>query len=73
MKRLIIGIDVSKEKLDLCLQIAGKTASEWSVSNSIAEICKILKAVLREQGVEAGELLICAEYTGQYTFPLCCA
>ncbi|MDR0667665.1 MAG: transposase, partial [Prevotellaceae bacterium] len=73
MKKLIIGIDVSKEKLDLSLRSGGATVSEWTVNNSTPAICKSLKAVLRQQGEDAGALLICAEYTGQYTFPLCCA
>jgi transposase len=29
--------------------------------------------VLKRQGTDVSELLICAEYTGQYTYPLCCA
>jgi transposase len=28
--------------------------------------------ILKENGLLVSELLICAEYTGQYTYPLCC-
>jgi transposase len=73
MKKLVIGIDVSKEKLDLCLQSGGRVVSEWTLSNSIAAIRSSLKEVLKRHGAMASELLICAEYTGQYTYPLCCA
>lgn len=33
----------------------------------------MLKEILNRYGSEASSLLICAEYTGQYTYPLCCA
>jgi transposase len=73
MKKLIIGIDVSKEKLDLCLQSGGTVVSEWRLSNTTTAIRSSLKEVLCRHGVDVAELLICAEYTGQYTYPLCCA
>jgi transposase len=71
-KKLIIGIDVSKEKLDLCLQSDDRSVSEWTVNNSSPAIKASLEKTVREQKMEVSELLICAEYTGQYVYPLCC-
>jgi transposase len=73
MKKLIIGIDISKEKLDLCLQSGKTVVSEWELSNSMPAIRSSLAQVLKDQGVAVSELLICAEYTGQYSYPLSCA
>jgi transposase len=73
MKNLVIGIDVSKEKLDLCLHSDGKLVSEWVVGNSTSAIRSSLQGVLKRYGSEASDVLICAEYTGQYGYPLCCA
>jgi transposase len=73
MKKIIIGIDVSKEKLDFCLQKGEKVAQELELPNTVQDIKGTLKAVLKEQQCELSEVLLCAEYTGQYTYPLCCA
>jgi transposase len=73
MKNLFIGIDVSREKLDLCLRSEEKTLKEWELPNSMAAIKKSFVALIKEYGVKASNLLVCAEYTGQYTRPLCCA
>jgi transposase len=73
MKNLVAGIDVSKEKLDLCLLLEGKVVSEWEVENSTPAIVSTLQGVLQRHSREASEVLICAEYTGQYGYPLGCA
>jgi transposase len=73
MKNLVIGIDVSKEKLDLCLHSDGKPVSECVVENSTPAIRSSPRGVLNRYGREASDVLICAEYTGQYGYPLCCA
>jgi transposase len=68
MKKLFIGVDVSKEKLDFCLLSDGKIVSEWISPNSTVPI----KEGLNKLKIDFSETLICAEYTGQYTYPLCC-
>jgi transposase len=73
MKKLVIGIDVSKEKLDLCLFSGDKMVSEWVVGNSISAIKVSLQSVLKRHATAAEDVLICAEYTGQYGYPLACA
>ena len=72
MKKFFIGIDVSKEKLDNCLTQRGEILCESILENNSQAIKGSLKAVLKEHGIDKAELLICAEYTGQYTYPLSC-
>jgi transposase len=72
MKKYMIGIDVSKEKVDLCLTCGGKVLKEWVVENSMTSITRALKELSKEHGISLEEVLLCAEYTGQYTYPLCC-
>ena len=73
MKKLIIGIDVSKEKLDLCLLFGEKILKEWILPNTTPAIKSSLRNLSKEYGSELSDLLLCAEYTGQYTYPLSCA
>jgi transposase len=73
MKKLIVGVDVSKEKLDFCLKSQIKIEKEFIVVNQSALIKESLCQILQELKVQIEDLLICAEYTGQYTYPLCCA
>ena len=73
MKSLFIGIDVSKEKLDLCIQSNGKVLKEWKLSNTASAIKSSFKSLPKEHGVEKSAFLVCAEHTGQYTYPLMCA
>ena len=72
MKKFYLGIDVSKEKLDFCLLTASKVMNESIVKNDTKSIKKSLLHLFKEYVIEKDNLLICAEYTGQYTYPLCC-
>lgn len=71
MKKFIIGIDVSKEKLDVCLTCDGKIITETLVPNHSKAIIGCLRDLIKGNSVE--DFLICAEYTGQYIYPLSCA
>ncbi len=73
MKKFLIGIDVSKEKLDACLMSQTEVKEETVVGNQSLLIKTYLKRVLKENVIGMSDLLVCAEYTGQYTYPLCCA
>jgi len=73
MKMIVIGIDVSKEKLDFCVKSAEKVIKELVVENTTKEIRSSLKSIEKEFQLSLSDLLLCAEYTGQYTYPLCCA
>lgn len=72
MKNLFIGVDVSKVKLDLCLISDGKVHTEEIIENSMQSIQHYLKRVMKDNNILAEDILVCAEYTGQYTYPLCC-
>jgi transposase len=73
MKKFLIGIDVSKQKLDICLMRESQVVEETIVGNQSLLIKPFLKKVIKENGLETNDVLICAEYTGQYIYPLCCA
>jgi len=73
MKKFLIGIDVSKQKLDVCFMRESQVVEEATVGNQSLPVKALLKKVLKENGLGASDVLICAEYTGQYIYPLCCA
>jgi hypothetical protein len=62
MKKLVIGIDVSKEKLDFCLQLGERVVEETVVENTTRAIVSFLKGVLKSRHLEVADLLLCAEY-----------
>jgi transposase len=71
MKKIFIGVDVSKLKLDFCNFQDEKYCNETIVPNHMHAIRKHLQDVVNENPTEG--ILVCAEYTGQYIYPLCCA
>lgn len=70
MKKIFIGSDISKLKLDICLLCNDEIQGETVLGNREPEIKNYLLSLLRDY--RADEILICAEYTGQYIYPLCC-
>ncbi|OAV63248.1 hypothetical protein Barb6XT_03210 [Bacteroidales bacterium Barb6XT] len=66
MKKYIAGIDISKEKLDLCFIQEEKTLGEAETVNTTAAVRQTVKTFLKEAGAETSDVLVCAEYTGQY-------
>ncbi|OAV69477.1 Transposase [Bacteroidales bacterium Barb6XT] len=72
MKKYIAGIDIGKEKLDLCFIQEEKTLGEEETVNTTAAVGQALKTFLKEVGAETPDILVCAEYTGQYIWSLCC-
>jgi transposase len=72
MKKLMIGIDVGKEKLDFCVQSGDRILKEFVVENTMNSIETSLKDVMNEFSATSDDVLLCAEYTGQYTYPLSC-
>lgn len=73
MKIFYLGIDVSKEKLDLSLLIDSRVETELIVKNNMKSIKESLLVLLEKYSILKSEsrLLLCAEYTGPYTYPLC--
>ncbi len=72
-KFYFIGIDVSKKKLDICVMYGSKVLIEEQVSNSTKVITQAIKHIKKELDITNDMLIICAEHTGQYTYPLICA
>jgi len=70
MKKINVGIDISKEKLNLCYQMDLKTVREEEIANDVKAIKKAFKDALKAFSVSVEDLLICAEYTGRYIYPL---
>lgn len=73
MKKFYVGIDVSKEKLDFCLYCESIVLKECIVANNSKEVLKELKSWEKEFGQPKETWILCAEYTGMYTYPLSCA
>lgn len=73
MKKIVIGIDVSKNKLNFCLIVDQKILQEIVIENKLNPVKKFLVNLSGEYNLCAESLLLCAEYTGHYTYPLCCA
>jgi activator of 2-hydroxyglutaryl-CoA dehydratase len=67
MKKYYLGMDVSKEKLDLCLMRDSKVIEEFVVKNEITSIQKEISRLMDQHAIELDEILLCGEYTGQYT------
>ncbi len=70
MKKINVGIDISKEKLNLCYQMDLKTVREEEIPNDVKIIKKTFKEAFKVLGVTIEEVLVCAEYTGRYIYPL---
>lgn len=68
----IIGIDISKNKLDVCLIIdaENKQHEYFQISNSKESIALLIKS-LKKYKVETNDSLFCFENTGVYSMHLC--
>lgn len=69
MYKFILGVDVSKDTLDLCLMHSGGVIAELQLKNVAPQI-KRLPQWLKKKGVDKESLLICLEHTGVYIKPL---
>ena len=67
------GVDVSKKKLDFCVMFEGKVVHEEETANHQSAIMSLLHHLEEDYGIDNTRMLVCAEHTGQYTFPLACA
>lgn len=70
MKKIYVGIDISKEKCDLCYRSGLDTVREEEVSNDSRALKKAFRAALKALGVSFDSVLVCAEYTGRYIYPI---
>jgi transposase len=73
MKIVSMGVDVSKEKIDVCLHTTEKQLKQIVLTNTMEAIKDGFKKMLKAYQLNSLDVLVCAEYTGQYTYPLSCA
>jgi transposase len=65
-----IGIDISKNTLDLCLFDGQNIYKETRIGNTAKCLLKEMKQWQKEFNLVFEEVLVCAEYTGRYIYPL---
>ena len=70
MKKIHVGIDISKEKCNLCYREGLEIVLEEECTNDVKAIKKGFEAALKALGATVNEVLVCAEYTGRYIYPL---
>ncbi|KAA6307799.1 hypothetical protein EZS27_040528, partial [termite gut metagenome] len=71
MKKMIMGMDVSKQSVDVCVLSGDDIFLEKQILGTISEIESFLQGFLKKHSFSASDVLVCAEYTGKYTYPLC--
>jgi transposase len=64
-----LGIDVSKDTLDLCLRDCSRRLASLQVPNTASGVRKALKDLHRHGGFLPGLCLACIEHTGIYVLP----
>ena len=64
---------MSKKKLDLCLRSNGKDILYDVIPNDLSSIKSWLTRTFEKFFLSEDSLVVCAEHTGQYTYPLVCA
>ena len=70
MNKIYVGIDISKEKCNLCYRRGLEIVREEECSNEVKVLKKSIKLALKAVGAVVDNVLICAEYTGRYIYPL---
>ena len=70
MKKIHVGIDISKEKCNLCYRSGLEIVREEECPNDVKALKKAFKAALKVLGASFEDVLVCAEYTGRYIYPL---
>ena len=66
MKKIHVGIDISKEKCNLCYRSGLEIVREEECPNEVRSLKKAFKAALKALGASVEEVLVCAEYTGRW-------
>ena len=70
MNKIYVGIDISKEKCNLCFRRGLEIVREEECLNEIKALKKAFRVALKLVETTKDEVLICAEYTGRYIYPL---
>lgn len=71
--KFFVGIDVSKDKLDLCVidQSLSEQSHHHVVANNEKAFQKLIKQLTSEFGKPDEHWLFCLEHTGVYAMPVC--
>ena len=70
MKKIYVGIDISKEKCNLCYRSGLEIVCEEECANDVKTLKKAFKATMKALDASMDDVLVCAEYTGRYIYPL---
>lgn len=70
MKKIFVGIDISKEKLNFCYLNGLDIVREEECANDVKAVKRSLKTSFKALGITGEDVLVCAEYTGRYIYPL---
>ena len=70
MKKIYVGIDISKEKCNLCYCEGLRPVLEEECVNDVKVLKKAFRAAFKTLGVAIDDVFVCAEYTGRYIYPL---
>jgi transposase len=65
-----VGIDVSKDTLDIAMVLDGKTVGHQRIKNAAKDIKSSLPALLQQHQATTESTVFCMEYTGIYNLPL---
>jgi transposase len=65
-----IGIDVSKDTLDLNVVVDGKSLQHYCIKNRTVEIRSTISKIMKTLGATVDDTIFCMEHTGMYNLPL---
>lgn len=65
-----IGIDVSKDTLDLSVVVDGKSRQHYCIKNRTVEIRSTINEIMKSLGATVDDTIFCMEHTGMYNLPL---
>lgn len=65
-----IGIDVSKDTLDLSVVVQGKCLQHLCIKNRTVEIKSAINKIMKSFGASVDDTIFCMEHTGMYNLPL---
>ena len=66
----VLGIDISKKTLDLCLYDNKTILAQLKIDNTQIAVEQELQKLMQQYEKEITNLLCCAEFTGMYSYPL---
>lgn len=65
-----IGIDVSKDTLDLNVVVDGKSLQHYCIKNRTVDIKSTISRIMKTLGATVDDTIFCMEHTGMYNLPL---